>query len=428
MKRNNLIPAILLIFTSVLFSESFSEYFKIRTAETYTQSHSDSVISGIENAGWERIADVYNALYRFRLNKDQNTDALSDRIENLLDDIEDENIKELTAYESDLIKAFLYGSLAYIRSGEPSYSMFSSVKKARKLFINLSEDFKRPDSEFGTALTDIALGMYFQDSFWIRSVLGYEGNVQNGLRKLDGIAFSACLTASEANLFMIEYYAGVLQDHRRSIKYSRNLFSNYPGSKYFTYLYARDLYHTGKVREAYPFFKKINDEIGDEYFGFEYESVIYEAKCMYITGSADKGIEILKYAEIIHKGYLTEKFRNEWLFSVRLRQEIIYRPENYSGENFDLSDDELERKAFLYFDHGYFRETARALSNIKNRNPESYLMELRAAVNMSDFEKAAQITEFLKDHYPDHLKKHKDSHRIRLLNNIINNYMEAANE
>ncbi len=427
MKRNNLITAIMFIFTSLLSSDGFSEYFEIRKAEIYTQSHSDSMIA-IKDSGWNRIFDIYNELFRYRLKKDTDTEGLLDRIETLIGDIDDGKISGLTDYENDFITAFLYGSIAYIQSEDPSYSMFSSVKKARKLFAGLSKDYKKTDSEFGSALTDIALGMYFHDSFWIRSVLGYEGDIQRGLRYLDDIAFKDCITQTEANLFLIEYYADILQDHRRSIKYSLNLVSNHPGSKYFTYLYARDLYHTGKIKEAYRIFRKINDDVGNEYFAFEYSSVIYEAKCMYITGSSDKGVEILKYAEMIHKGYLTEKFRNEWLFSVRLRQEIIFRPENFSGENFDLSDDELERKAFLYFDHGYFRETARALSNLKNKHPGSYLLNLRAAVNMSDFEKAGKIARYMEDNNSSYLKKHKDALRISILNNIINNYLETANE
>jgi len=427
MKRNNFIISIIFIFTSLLFSEGFSEYFKIRTDEIYTQNHSDSMIA-MNETGWNRIFDIYNELFRYRLKKDTDTKALLEKIETLIDDIEDDNIKDLKMYETDLITAFLYGSIAYLRSGEPSYAMFSSVKSSRKLFQKLSREYNRPDSNFGTALTDIALGMYFHDSFWIRSVLGYKGNIQKGLRHLDEIALKDCITQTEANLFLIEYYADILQDHRRSIKYSQNLYSVYPDSKYFTYLYARDLYHTGRIRESCAFFKKINNEIGNEYFGFEYRSIIYESKCYHITGSEAGGAEILKYAENIHKGYITEKFRNEWAFSVRLRQEVIFRPENFSGDNFDLSDDELERKAAIYFDHGYFRETARAVSNIKNRNPESYLLDLRAAMNMSDFEKAGQLIDFLKDHHPGHLKKHKDALRIRIMNNIINNYLELENE
>ncbi len=426
MKRNKLITAIMLIFTSLLFSEGFSEYFKLRTAEIYTQNHSDSTIVLNDNAGWERITDIYNGLYRFRLNKDQDTDALSDRIETLIDDIDDEKIKNLTTYENDLITAFLYGSLAYIHSGEPSYSMFSSVKKARKLFIRLSKDFKKPDSEFGTALTDIALGMYFQDSFWIRSVLGYEGKIQKGLKKLDAIAFSECMTTAEANMFLTEYYAGVLQDHRRSIKYSQNLYSVYPGSKYFAYLYARDLYHTGKVKEAYLFFKKINDGIGDEYFGFEYESVIYEAKCLFLTGSDDRAKAVLEYAENIHKGYLTDKFRNEWLFSVRLRQEAVFRPANYSGDPYSVSDDELLRKAVIYFDHGFFREAARSVENIENKTPEAFLILLRTVVNMADFTKAARIIDLLEDNYPDFMDDDPDRLRVEMIKNIVLNYMETV--
>ncbi|MDY0017267.1 MAG: hypothetical protein RBS89_05465 [Candidatus Delongbacteria bacterium] len=421
------ILVLILILSAKILCADFFSAFKFFSSDIY--SAQDIVYSTeIKDSGWNRIFDIYDELFRYRLKKDTDTEVLIEKIEILIEDIEDDDIKDLKMYERDLITAFLYGSIAYIQSVEPSYSMFSPVKKARKLFQKLSSEYNRPDSDFGTALTDIALGMYLQDSFWIRTVLGYKGNIQKGLRHLDEIAFKDCITQTEANLFLIEYYADILQDHRRSIKYSQNLISNHPESKYFTYLYARDLYHTGKVKESYMFLKKLNDDIGKEYFGFEYSSVIYEAKCMYISGSADKGVEILKYAEIIHKGYLTEKFRNEWLFSVRSRQEIIYRPENFSGDNFDLSDDELERKAAIYFDHGYFRETARAVSNIKNRNPESYLLDLRAAVNMSDFEKADKIVRYMEDNSSSYFKKHKDALRISILNNIINNYLETANE
>jgi hypothetical protein len=391
----------------------------------FVSNFADTAVVTPQNAGWEKMVTVYSEIIKFRLQPLSGTEELSDNVEEIIDSLEDGDIAGLNAYESELITAFLYGSLAYINSDDPSFKMFFNIRKAKRLFKKLNSDYKKQDSEFGTALTDIALGMYFQGSFWVRSVLRYEGNIFQGLKILDEIAFKDCMTRIEANLFMIEYYSDILNDHRSSIKYSQNLYSLYTDSKYFMYLYAKDLYHTGKIREAYVIFKKVNDNIGtDRYLGFEYESIIYEAKCLYLTGTPEKGLEVLKYAENIHAGYITEQFRDNWVFSVGIRQKVLFRPEPYPPEDYSVSDDELERKSKILFDHGFFRETARMISNIKKKNAGSYITDLRAAINMADFEKAEKLIQFLEDEYSGFMENNPDRLRMRILINITMNYLE----
>ncbi len=412
------------ILISDLLSSGFENSFRSFSDSLYsggTYSYSEKEVA----SGWNKIYDVYTDIYKFRLHADRNRDKLSDKIKELTEELNKKKVRDLNSYENDLIAALLDGSLAYINSDEPSYSMFSSVKKTRKSFNRLSKNHKKTDSEFGIALTDIALGVYFHDSFWIRSVMGYGGNIFKGLRTLDEIAFSESVTSVESCLFLIEYFSEILGDHRNSLKYSRYLQGEYPDSKYFSYLCAKDLFHTGKIKEAGILFKKINDDISEEsYYGFEYESVIYEAKCFYLLGRADKGAEVIKYAESIHSGYMTENFKDEWVFSVRMRQEIIFRPENYADTNTGISIDELERRHAVLFDHGYFRDISKYNIKSEERTPYIALIQLRAAVNISDFKKAGEILNYLENSHSGFIKKHKDRLRIKIIRNIIMNFLE----
>ncbi len=384
------IVIILFCLSAELLSADFISSFREFSIKLYQ----DEEITFTENEkvnGWDRIFDLYIKLREFRLHKITCTGDLCDEIEIVTDDIEDGVIKGFSQYEKELLKASLYGSLAYVKSSDPSLGMFKNIRSSRKMFDKLNKKYRTADTGFGSALSEIAIGVYFNDSFWVKSVLGYKGNILKGLKQLDKIANEGDITKIEANLFLIEYFSLILKDHTSSLRYSKNLHEINPSSKYFAYIYARDLYHTGKITKAYLLFKAINEDPGEKFYGYQYDAIIYEARCLYIKGSIHEAEEVVSYAAKIHDGYILKKFKNEWVQSVLIRQEVVFRPQYQSNINLSLSTDELKRTAFVYFDHGFFRETARILETIKNTGTDIAILKFTTAVVMQNWNRAKLI-------------------------------------
>jgi hypothetical protein len=378
----------------------------------------------VRTNGWDKIFTLYSKLYDHRLMKIADTENLSDEIDDVIEDISDKRFKGLSEYEKELLTAILYGSLAYLESSDPSFAMFRNIKKSLNLFTALSKKYKTVDSEFGSALSQIALVLYFEDSFWVNSVLGNKGNIQKGLRKLDEISQNGIVSKVEASLFLIEYYADILHDHSSSVRYTKGLYDRYPDSKYFRYLYARDLYHTGKIRQALEHFRSVNTNISDKFYPFEYISIIYEAKCLYILNENEAAKEVAKYASDIHDGFILENFRKQWMNSVNIRQEVIFRAQ-YSGEtDLNLSEDELNRTAHILFDHCYFRELNRLLDKSGSKEFEMKILNLKTKIIMGEWIKAKNFLDGLVSDHKKDLKNYNDRKRFELLKNIVFSYTE----
>lgn len=414
---------VLLFLSAGLFPADFFSYYTEFSKDLY-QDEEVLFDASAELNGWNSICSLYKQLYEFRLHKPADVNKLYSEIDDVIEDIDDNVIKGLTSYEKEFLTASLHGSLAYIKSSDPSFGMFRNIRKSKNKFGELNKKYKTADTAFGSALSEIALGMYFQDSFWVNSILGYNGNILKGQKELDLIAFNGNITKIEANLFLIEYFGLILKDHNSAIKYSKNLCDSYPGSGYFKYLYACDLFHTGKIQQAYLLFKDINGNISNRFYAYQYESIIYEAKCLYLTGKGSEADEVISYASKIHDGYIIQKFKNEWRSSVKLRQEAVFRPQYAGGINLKLSEDELKRTADVYFDHGFFRETARLAEGIKKTDPEILVLRFRTAVIMQDWKKADQLYKEINSEFEEFLDSHPDRARLEIMKNIVSNHLD----
>ena len=170
---------ILLFLSAGLFSADFFSYYADFTQKLY-QDKKIVYESSIRSNGWDRIFSLYIKLYEFRLQKPADVDKLYSDIDDVIEDIDDNVLKGLTSYEKEFLTASLHGSLAYIKSSDPSFGMFRNIRKSKNKFEELNKKYKTADTAFGSALTEIALGMYFQNSFWVNSILGYNGNILKG--------------------------------------------------------------------------------------------------------------------------------------------------------------------------------------------------------------------------------------------------------
>jgi tetratricopeptide (TPR) repeat protein len=423
MKFRIIFYTVLCLFAA-LFGSDFFSYFNNYTTALYSEKefiHSQYSVSN----GWDKICGVYADIYNYRINSTGDITILNEKIEDIIKSLKRNKIKRITPYENEFLTASLYGSLAYIRSEDPSFGMLRNVDKAMDRFRDLEKTYKTTDSGFGSALSEIALGLYFENSFWVSTVFGKKGDISKGIIKLNSIAFNGDISKIESNLFLIEYFADILRDHNSSVKYSENLNKIYPGSRYFKYLYAKDLYHTGKIRSALRLFRSVNDSLSDRFYTFDYESIIYETKCLYILNENDKAQNTLKYASDIHDGFILHNLRNDWLYSVKIRQEAVFRIQNSPVIAQKLSDDEKKRIIAVYFDHGYFRELKRLTGTMTGKDAETLILEFRTAVIMNEWNKADEIMDILENKHEKNFERNIDIKRLEILINIKDNFLRT---
>ncbi|MFO7809881.1 MAG: hypothetical protein R6V47_00725 [Candidatus Delongbacteria bacterium] len=412
---------IFFIISSIVRGADIFSYLDHFSKDLYTEKntvHSDFAVSN----GWDRICTTYSDIYKYRLNSTDNTSLLVEKIEFAIRSLNRNKIKRITPYEKEFITALFYGALAYIRSEDPSYRMFLNIKKAFGLFDKLEEKYRTPDSKFGNALTEIGMGLYFENSFWIGTVMGKRGDISKGIQILDTIAFEGDILTIEANLFLIEYYSDILKDHNSSLKYSKNLSELMPGSRYFTYLYGRDLYHTGRILEAKKLFRSVNDGLCPHFYPYDYDSVIYEAKCFYILGQNDKAEQVIGYASEIHDGYILNNFRNDWIYSVNVRQKTVFAIHNLRDHS-HITDDELKRLIETNFDHGNFRQVNNLIRSVSEKDDSTKIISFRTAIIMSDWRLAEKIHNRLLKDDKNIFRHHPDRKRLGILVNIKDNYL-----
>ena len=413
------IAAILILSVlSMVSGSNFFSYFEEYTSALYTEKefvHSQYAVSN----GWDRICGVYSGLHEYRMKAETDTKRLSEDIEKLIKSLNKNSIVRLTPYEKDFLTASLYGSLAYLKSESPSLSMLRDLRRALGLFNRLENLYDIADSSFGTALSEIALSVYFENSFWVNRVVRKRGNILKGIQELDNIVMRGGFAKTEAALFLTEYYSLILNDGNSSKIYSEILYKRYPGSRYFAFLYAKDLYHSGNIREALRLFRMINGSLGERFYPFDYESLIYEIKCLYITGDNDSAAIVLEYTENIHDGYMISQLRNEWRYSVPIRQDVIFGIHHrFAKMSERMSEDEIFRTAEVLFDHGLFREVLMLISG-RSSDMKLLYIELRSNVNLGNWEESKHLMSKLEK--SKNISTHSEKGRLDLIKNIIDN-------
>ncbi|NOR44948.1 MAG: hypothetical protein GQ534_05120 [Candidatus Delongbacteria bacterium] len=411
---------LLLLMSAVCFPADFFNYLKDYNKNLYNNEKKTFSKGSLENK-WYLVTDIYYNLYKYRLGSDIDVDQLEDNIDDTIDFLEDDKIKELTAYEKELIISMMYGIKCYISSTDISIGNLSDLRKSYKLSEKLYSKHKEIESSFGFHLTRLVVATYFENSFLIKDIFGYEGGISKSVENLKKIAKDDNLFMIEANITLNEFYSKIFYDHRSSARYSQKLNQLFPNSKYFKFLYAKDLYHTGKIDKAFKLFKEVNTEISNEYYPYEYNSLIYEIKCLYLQDREDFAVEVLKYAKKIHDGYLLQEL-DKWKRQLKRRKDILYRFETLNFRDIkDITKNEHDKKltAKILFDHGYFKE----LFNLTNYRDESELLlqYFRSALILGEYKTASQLFEVLESKHEDFLDDHQDIGRIKILKNILDN-------
>ena len=199
---------LLLFISAVCFPADFFDYLKNYNTKLYNQEKKLITAFSVKNR-WYEVSDVYYQLYKFRLGAEIDLNDFEDQINDVVDSIEDDEIKKITDYEKDLMISMLYGIKCYISSTDLSIGNLTDLRRSYKLSEEVKDKYEEDESLFGYALTNIVVALYFEDSFWIKDILGYEGNVSKSIMALDKLSQLDNLFSIEANIILNEYYSKI---------------------------------------------------------------------------------------------------------------------------------------------------------------------------------------------------------------------------
>jgi len=410
----------IIFLSAVCLPADFLNYFKEYSHKLYDNDKKSLSNRSTENK-WYLITDIYYQLYKHRLATDINIDQVENEIDKVVYSIEDGIVKEITDYEKELMISMLYGMKCYISSTDITIGNLSDLRKSYKLSEKLKNKSKKVESLFGSALTNLVVATYFENSFWIKDVFGYEGDILESVENLKKISSEDNLFEIESSLALVEFYSKLLYDHRSSLEHTKKLNINYPESKYFKFLYAKDLFHTGKIQKAFTLFQSVNNEISKNYYPFEYSSLIYEVKCLYLLNKEYLVTDLKSYIKIIHDGYMLKQL-DKWKSSLKRRKEIIYQFEKLNFRDIkEITKNEHDKKITtnILFDYGYFNELFDLLNY--NDKPEFLLLYFRTALILGEYKSAVQLFEVLEHSHEEYLDDQQDIGRIMILKNILDN-------
>ena len=319
---------------------------------------------------WYRISDIYSSFFQFRLSSSkEQREFLGEKIKDVIDDLDDDKVKNLTSYEIKMIKAVLYGMSAYIYVEDSFLSPYMDGKKSLGLFDELKQDYPESiDTEFGSSMSLMYKPLFFEDNFFVSSLYIEKGDLAKGLYKLDKLAFNGNVTMIESNFVLIDFYSNLLQDYNKANIYTTNLMQlSNKNNYYFSFLHAKNLFNLEQYEKALELFISINNDISNKFYPYNYNSLIYEIKCSIKLGKnirAEEGINLLSLIsssnEIIAlKEMLKEKSinivpnnrnkNNRFYKAIQLFQSFV-RNEEYI-KAYDLFQSKIENKIDGYYDH-----------------------------------------------------------------------------
>jgi tetratricopeptide (TPR) repeat protein len=181
------------------------------------------------------------------------TDKVLDICDNKLDknenDIETLYFKGLTHSYRSLIMLNLNKSLLKAASnGNDGYRILSEV-------IKLKPDYY--DAYMGLGLYKIAIGFVPEKFQWLLSIIGFEGNIKNGLDLLKTAMEKGRFTKVDAKMYYAVSSITEKEDENTiSIKLAKELYDEYPESPIFNLVYATMLMERMKVDECIESCKK----------------------------------------------------------------------------------------------------------------------------------------------------------------------------
>lgn len=190
--------------------------------------------------------------YLYNLNRDEKEFSAfleeSEKVIEICENLLDRNDQDVTT-KFYLGGIYGYRGLAYQASG----SILKAVKDGRKGFLYLEEAVsEKPDlydAHMGFGLFRYLLAKIPKSMRWILSMLGFNGDLEGGLKSLQLAAEKGVYTRTEAKLYLAQFlFAEGRQDS--AMKYLKELRSDYPENTLFLVLYAFWQHRLRNLEEA----------------------------------------------------------------------------------------------------------------------------------------------------------------------------------
>lgn len=181
------------------------------------------------------------------------TDIVLEKCDDKLDknenDIETLYFKGLTHSYRSLILLNLNKSLLKAASnGNDGYRILSEIIKRKPDYY---------DAYMGLGLYKIAIGFVPEKFQWLLSIIGFDGNIKNGLDLLKTAMEKGKFTKVDAKVYYaISSITEKEDENTVSVKLAKELYDEYPESPIFTLIYSTMLLERMKVDESIEYCKK----------------------------------------------------------------------------------------------------------------------------------------------------------------------------
>lgn len=185
-------------------------------------------------------------------------EKIFDKFMELTDNILDITDKALDKNEND-IDALYYKGLTHSYRSLLMLNMNKSLLKAASNgndgYRILSDIIKRKpdyyDAYMGLGLYKIAIGFVPEKFQWLLSVIGFDGNIRNGLEMLKTSMEKGRFTRTEAKAYYsISSITEKEDENSASVNFAKQLSDEYPESPIFKLLYGAMLQERGRIDES----------------------------------------------------------------------------------------------------------------------------------------------------------------------------------
>jgi tetratricopeptide (TPR) repeat protein len=185
----------------------------------------------------EKMFDKYIEL------TDNVLDLADKKLDKNEDDIETMYYKGLTHSYRSLIMLNLNKSLLKAASnGNDGYRILSDI-------IQKKPDFY--DAYMGLGLYKIAIGFVPEKFQWLLSIIGFDGNIRNGLDYLKTSMEKGRFTRTESKVYYsISSITEKEDENNLSVGFAKQLVDEYPESPIFRFVYSAMLQERGRIEES----------------------------------------------------------------------------------------------------------------------------------------------------------------------------------
>lgn len=139
-----------------------------------------------------------------------------------------------------------YGNRVFLKIRDENY--LGAILDLRKSYSALSEAIKlnpeNYDAYFGLGLYHYSIGSLPKTLKWVVSLLGFDGNIEKGLREIELAAEKGVFQKIEAAFYLTQLYPWSYGDFDKAEKILNDLLTQYPNNQIF--LYTRSVFRLNR--------------------------------------------------------------------------------------------------------------------------------------------------------------------------------------